>query len=120
MIQVQRGKNATTTEYVIREMQTMAATCLARHAGQGLAMKTKAVAWRFWRAPGLARVDACAIGRRRDASKEPVASRCAAEGFAGVGGTVVTSGLTVTVYSILCFVVGRMTTFIRVLQREAF
>lgn len=27
MIQVQRGKNATTTEYVIREMQTMAATC---------------------------------------------------------------------------------------------
>ena len=47
MIQVQRGKNATTTEYVIREMQTMAATYLARHVGQGLAMKSKAVAWRF-------------------------------------------------------------------------
>jgi hypothetical protein len=47
MIQAQRGKNAMTTEYVIREMQTMAATRSARHAGQGFGLKTKAPTPRF-------------------------------------------------------------------------
>jgi hypothetical protein len=77
MIQVQRGKNAMTTEYVIREMQTMAATCPARHAGQGSALKTEAVASSFWCTPGLPRVDACAAGRRCDARQmgSPVLSR---------------------------------------------
>ena len=75
MIQVQRGKNAMTTEYVIREMQTMAATCPARHAGQGSALKTEAVASSFWCTPGLPRVDACAAGRRPGASK---GTRCVA------------------------------------------
>lgn len=75
MIQVQHGKNARTTEYVIREMQTMAAICPARHTGQGSALKTKAVASNFWRTPGLPRVDACAAGRRRDVAGQQKSTR---------------------------------------------
>lgn len=73
MIQVLWRKNATTTEYVIREMQTMSATRPARRAGQGFGLKTKAPTPRFWRTPGLLRVDARAMWRRSDASTQDFA-----------------------------------------------
>lgn len=95
MIQVLWRKNATTTEYVIREMQTMAETRPVRRAGQGLRLKTKAPAPGFWRAPGLLRVDARAVWRRSDASTR---TGCVATRGGGLrpccAGESVTSGQT--------------------------